>query len=194
MTQWNIELTLSTVTAICSKPTEIAPGWPKSYHWLCQFTGAVIRRHRIRLDGHFHILITALQALLRQLLSRQGGEFKEAHSKLFSRLLTLVCQPTDSSVARSQTGKSGLDSEKDKAKRYAGQYMYLVLMQYIRLQLEYPVTHEVRAALEPGIYSILDITTQDGLRLMNDAMDPSGRVILKELYRQYQKFGKWSGI
>lgn len=97
-------------------------------------------------------------------------------------------------MARSQTGNTGLDSEKDKAKRYAGQYMYLVLMQYIKLQLEYPIMHEVREALEPGVYSILDITTHDGLRLMNDAMDPSGRVIFKELYKQFQKFGRWSGV
>ena len=35
---------------------------------------------------------------------------------------------------------------------------------------------------------------QDILKLMNDAMDVSRRIIIKELYRQYQKFEKWSGV
>lgn len=104
-----------------------------------------------------------------------------------------MCEPTDASVSRSSAA-GGLDSERDKAKRYAGQYMYLVLMQYIKLQLEFPVSHGVREALETGMYSVLDITPQDGMKIMNDAMDPSGRVIFKELYKQYQKLGKWSGV
>ena len=117
----------------------------------------------------------------------------ERHAKRFARLLTLVCEPTVGSVTRSQA-RSALDSEKDRAKRYAGQHMYLVLMQYVRLQLEHAVPHGVREALEPGVYSVMDVTTQDTLRVMNDGMDPSGRVIFKEMYKQYQKFGKWTGV
>ena len=185
MGQWNIELTLSTVSTICSSTEQAASRAesPVSYRALCGLVEMVIKRHRIRLDGHFHILITALQSLLRRLLSRPCDK-QEAYAKLFSRLLTLVCQPTDASVSRSQ-GVNSLDSEKDRAKRYAAQYMYLVLMQYVKLQLQHIVSHGVRAALEPGMYSILDITMQDGLKLMNDAMDGSGRIIFKELYRQY---------
>jgi nucleolar pre-ribosomal-associated protein 2 len=220
MTQWNIELTLSSIAIICSQSSTetLVSASPRVYESLCRLAEAVIKRHRKRLDGHFHILVTALQALLRLLLSRPppsdanqltttstatiGSEAAEGarhhhslwekHAKLFSRLLTLVCEPTVASVSRSQT--SGLDSEKDRAKRYAGQFMYLVLMQYVKLQLEYVVPLGVRDALEAGIYSIMDITTQDGLKVMNDAMDPSGRVIFKELYKQYQKFGKWTGV
>lgn len=92
-----------------------------------------------------------------------------------------------------------LDVEKDKAKRYAGQFMYLVVMHYIRLQLQLEqtvvVTGEAREALEAGMFSILDITSKpDGLRIMTDAMDSSGRVILRELLRRYERFGKWSGV
>ncbi|KAK3333475.1 Urb2/Npa2 family-domain-containing protein [Cercophora scortea] len=194
MTQWNIDLTLSSVSAACSAPAmqPLLAASPKAYQWLCRLVEMVIKRHRKRLDGHFHVLITALQSLIRRLLSSEKEE--ERHAKLFARLVTLVCEPSVASVSRSHATASTLDSEKDKAKRYAGQYMYLVLMQYVKLQLEHVVPHGVREALETGMHSILDITTPDGLRIMNDGMDPSGRVIFREMYKQYQKFGKWSGI
>ncbi|KAK4239993.1 nucleolar pre-ribosomal-associated protein 2 [Achaetomium macrosporum] len=208
ITQWNIELTLSSVSTISARGSTQAliSEAPSIYPALCRLVEIVIKRHRKRLDGHFHILIVALQSLLRLLVSRshnptgsstsnevtRHSSLWEKQAKLFARLLTLICEPTVASVSRSQT--SGLDSEKDKAKRYAGQYMYLVLMQYVKLQLEYVVPHEVREALETGVYSITDITTQDGMKIMNDGMDPSGRVIFKEMYKQYQRFGKWTGV
>ncbi|AEO58082.1 hypothetical protein MYCTH_2060417, partial [Thermothelomyces thermophilus ATCC 42464] len=221
MTQWNIELTLSTVSAISARPSTQAllsesPGI--IYPALCRLVEMVIRRHRKRLDGHFHILLIALQSLLRLLLSQPdadadsrqqqqqqphgsgGKQWKEKQAKLFARLLTLICEPTAASVTRSQqantaaAGAGPLESERDKAKRYAGQFMYLVLMQYVKLQLEYVVPLGVREALEPGVYAIMGITTPDVLRIMNDGLDPGGRVVFKEMYKMYQRFGKWSGV
>ena len=75
--------------------------------------------------------------------------------------------------------------------------MYLVLMQYVKLQLEpsqQPVPQGVREALEPGVYAILDITTHDGMRIMSDGMDAGGRVVFREMWRVYQRFGKWNGV
>ncbi|KAK4123227.1 hypothetical protein N657DRAFT_672237 [Parathielavia appendiculata] len=226
MTQWNIELTLCTVSTISLQPSTQAliAESPNIYPSLCRLVEMIIKRHRKRLDGHFHALITPLQSLIRLLLSRpcthpptigsstttavtsisasttspeQTAQW-EKHAKLFARLLTLVCEPTVASVSRhshSHSHASGpLDSEKDRAKRYAGQYMHRVLAEYVRLQLEYVVPHGVREALEPGMYSVLDITGQDVLRSVNDAMDASGSVIFKEMYKMYQRFGKWTGV
>lgn len=223
MTQWNIELTLSTVSTISAQASTqaLVAESPSIYPSLCRLVEMVIKRHRKRLDGHFHILITTLQSLLRLLLSRPPttpptlttttttvtnrqqtttttttahDDDQEKHAKLFSRLLTLICSPTVASVSRSRSQTSGLDSEKDRAKRYAGGFAYLVLMQYVRLQLEFPVSHAVREALEPGMYAVLDVTTPDGMRIMSDGMDASGRVVFREMYKLYQRFGKWSGV
>ncbi|KAK4039203.1 nucleolar pre-ribosomal-associated protein 2 [Parachaetomium inaequale] len=223
MTQWNIELTLSTVSTLASHSSTQAllATSPSIYPSLCRLVEMVIKRHRRRLDGHFHILITALQSLLHLLLSRPpqpsptptvittphggGTSHQEKHAKLFSRLLTLICEPTVASVSSRKTTTAGgggggggsgpLDSEKDRARRYAGQFMYLVLMQYVRLQLAHaPVPHGVREALEPGVYAVLDVTTGDGMRIMSDGMDASGRVVFREMFRLYQRFGKWSGV
>ncbi|KAK4106118.1 hypothetical protein N658DRAFT_460365 [Parathielavia hyrcaniae] len=225
MTQWNIEHTLCTVSAISLQPSTqaLVADSPGVYPSLCRLVEMVIRRHRKRLDGHFHALTTPLQSLLRLLLSRphthhaatvtistsssSSPDQKTApqwvkHAKLFSRLLTLVCEPTAASVSSSRqqhshshaNGTGPLDSERDRAKRYAGQYMHRVVAEYVRLQLGHAVPHGVREALEPGVYSVLDITGPEALRAVNNAMDASGSVIFKDMYRMYQRFGKWSGV
>ncbi|KAK1756122.1 nucleolar pre-ribosomal-associated protein 2 [Echria macrotheca] len=199
MTQWNIDLTLDKVGTTCydTLNAPVKPrGWEKMYDSLCQIVGSIIRHHRIRLNDHFALLISALQSLLNSLLSRPQAATEKwvAPARSFARLLTLVCEPTDASVARSQAAGGGLDSEKAKAKEYAGQFMYLVLMEYIKLRLEHLVSQEVVEALQPGVYSVLDITPRGVLMVMNDAMDRGGRAFFKEFYKQYQRFGRWSGI
>ncbi|CCC12259.1 unnamed protein product [Sordaria macrospora k-hell] len=222
MTQWNIDSTLSAVSAIASdvlSATMLATT-PRTYESLCHLVEIVIKRHRKRLDGHFHILIPALQSLLRRLISSASStstspsllsdSTKEHHAKLLSRLLTLITEPTVASVSSRSSASNKdqkdhehnhhnqhqpLDSEKDKAKRYAGQHMYLVLMAYVKLQLEFVVPLVVREQLETGMFSIVDITPAEGeLRIMNDGMDPSGRVIFREMYKRWERFGKWSGV
>lgn len=209
MKQWNVELTLSIVSTMCSTTAYVAENSQSSakrYGWMCRLVEIIIKRHRLRLEGHFHLLITALQALLYYLIARPSGSIgrvpadavgdvslNESQAKLFSRLLTLVCEPSVASVTRGQPAGL-LDSATDAAKRSAGQHMYLVLIAYVKLQLEHAVSRVVREALQPGIYSILDITTHEGRRILNEAVDGSGRAIFKEMYRGYVKFGKWSGI
>ncbi len=204
MTQWNIELTLSTISSLASQPTTqtLITASPAIYHSLTQLLEQIIKRHRRRLDGHFHLLLTTLQALLRLLLSRNPTSTKatteptqswESDARHFARLLTLICEPTASSVSRATT--TGLDSERDRAKRYAGQFMYLVVMAYVQLQVAYPsVPHGVREALEGGVYSVLDVTTADGLRILSEGLDGGGRVIFREMVKMYRRFGKWSGV
>ena len=197
MSQWNIEVTLSSVCTVMAEDTAgISNSTHRRFSLLSRLVEVIIRRHRLRLEGHFHLLISVLQTLLSELLCRKSQDStngsRHGDAKLYTRLLTLVCEPTVASLTRSQP--SSLDSATDAAKRLAGQHMYLVLMLYIKLQLEQSVPHDVREALEPGIYSILDITPTEIRRIMNDAMDGSGRAIFKELYKQYLKFGKWTGI
>ncbi|KAK7737764.1 hypothetical protein SLS53_006384 [Cytospora paraplurivora] len=208
MKQWNTELTLSTVSTICasaSRTAEEVRASPRTYIWLCRLVEVIIKRHRLRLEGHFHLLVTALQSLLRLLIvpwasttpqnttTASPFSLERKQAAVFSRLLTLVCEPSVASVTRGQA-PGALDSAVDAAKRSAGQHMYLVLMLYIKLQLERPVPRVVREALQPGVYSILDITTPEGRRIINEAVDGSGRAIFREMYKQYDKFGKWSGV
>ncbi|TLS23831.1 hypothetical protein PpBr36_08784 [Pyricularia pennisetigena] len=217
VTQWNVEHTLSSIAVVCSDNAinaDVIRSSPKMYEWLCLMMEVVLKRHRRRLEGHLHLLITVLQALLTCLIlnpydTTQGSwasgpvsgrkyesfPYWERHAKIYGRLLTLVCEPSAASVMRThQHGTSApLDSATDAAKRSAGQYMYLVLMHFIKLQLESDVPHAVREALVPGINSILDVTPPDMRKVMADAMDASGRAIFKDIYEKYRRFGKWRG-
>ncbi|KAL1875257.1 hypothetical protein Daus18300_003328 [Diaporthe australafricana] len=207
MKQWNIEVTLSTVSTICSAGLTMIDGSHTSanvYLCLCNLVSVIIRHHRHRLEGHFHLLITALQSLLRLLIipwpqtttssSTNPSPDEQAQAAArFSRLLTLTCEPSVASVTRGQA-LGALDSAPDAAKKSAAQHMYLVLVLYIKLQLERAVPRDVRAALDPGVYSVLDITAPEGRRVINEAVDASGRAIFRDMYKQYVRFGKWNGV
>ncbi|OHE94613.1 Urb2/Npa2 family protein [Colletotrichum orchidophilum] len=192
MTQWNIETTLSTVAAIVAKDQgHLLDASLSVYQWLCKLMEVIIKKHRLRLEGHYHILITTLEALLSALAHPSSPALRAKHAAQFTRLVTLVCEPAAAAVSRVQH-LSALDSATDAAKRSAGRHMYLVLMAYVKLQLDVDVPREVREALEPGMNSVFDITPLEVRKILNDSMDASGRAILREMYKRYTKFGKWS--
>ncbi|PHH64696.1 hypothetical protein CDD81_4137 [Ophiocordyceps australis] len=232
MGQWNVEVTLSTVSQACYKTADDAV---VPFTWLCRLVNVTIRKHRLRLQGHQHMLMLTLEALLCRLValgpddldkeqddasprqqtsSRGKGQDDDDASKgndssrsisdkqqqqhascaqQYTRLITLICEPPTSLVARTQV-HGALDSARDTARRAAGQYMYLVLMHYVRLQLREVVSWRVREALEPAVMAIFDITTAEQRACMIDGMDISGRAILRDMYKNYVKFGKWSGV
>ncbi|KAF4466191.1 nucleolar pre-ribosomal-associated 2 [Fusarium albosuccineum] len=197
MSQWNIELVLNTVCDLSS--SERASEERVPFAWLCKLVEVIIKKHRLRLEGHHHLLLSAMQALIRNLVISQGATdslgqtMHESKAHIYARLVTFICEPTAGAVSRSQH-QSALDSATDAAKRSAGRHMYLVLMQYVKLQLEADVPRSVREALEPAMNSIFDITPPEVRKILNDAMDGSGRAILREMFKRYTKFGKWSGV
>ncbi|KAK2003361.1 Urb2/Npa2 family protein [Colletotrichum falcatum] len=199
MTQWNIEATLSTVAVMVSDdPGQLLEASPRVYQWLCKLMEVIIKKHRLRLEGHYHILVTTLEALLSALgrpssQHRTPTPVRAKHAAHFTRLVTLVCEPAAAAVSRVQH-LSALDSATDAAKRSAGRHMYLVLMAYVKMQLDVDIPRDVREALEPGMNSIFDITPLEVRKILNDSMDVSGRAILREMYKRYTKFGKWSGV
>ncbi|PHH77927.1 hypothetical protein CDD82_3297 [Ophiocordyceps australis] len=230
MGQWNVEVTLSTVCQACYQ--EAVDG-VVPFTWLCRLVNVVIRKHRLRLQGHQHMLVSALQALLRRLVvlgpedldkeqedsshgqdgSSRGQDEDDGNKRndwprskwdeqqqhqascaqQYTRLITLICEPPASLVAKTQI-HGALDSARDAARRAAGQYMYVVLMHYVKLQLQEAVSWRVREALEPAVVAIFDITTPEQRACMIDGMDSSGRAILRDMYKNYVKFGKWSGV
>ena len=183
----------------------------KIYLHLCHLLQAILTSHRLKLEGHFHLVVQSMESLLRCLftplpfsnatsskffspppwLPTTSAQLNTRHAAAFTRLLTLICNPSVSSVTRSQ--HNALTSATDKAKRMAGQHMQYVLMAYIRLQLEMKMTPAVREQLIPGIYAIFDTTTPELRRAINEGMDGSGQAVFRNLYADYTKFGKWKG-
>lgn len=197
ISQWNVESLLSAVAILSAEKAR--PDSTIPFVWLCKLVEVIVKKHRVRLEGHYHILLAAVQPLLCNLIQEQreiqsgDGISQESKASAYGRLITLVCEPTTGAVSRSQH-HSALDTATDAAKRSAGRHMYLILMQYVKLQLETDVSRGVREALEPAMNSIFDITPPEGRKILNDAMDSSGRAILREMFKRYTKFGKWSGV
>lgn len=220
MSQSNIDFTLSSVARICSAEGPQLETGPhvtgEVFVHLYDLVAAIIRRHRTRLRGHHHLLVTILQTLLRVLLadpalksssSKQPTNnnttttsflyppwldepLRAHHAAKLTRLLTLLCEPSNAALASSSTKKhkSALDSAKDTAKREVGQHMFRVVLLYIKLQLERgDVPRDLRRALEPGMFSVLGVTPDGGRRILNESLDASGRVIFRRLFAEFSK-------
>ncbi|ETS75517.1 hypothetical protein PFICI_12461 [Pestalotiopsis fici W106-1] len=220
MTQINIELTLAAVSAVCSVNSAsfrngnekdddtVADVAERTFDILCRLTATIVKRHRLRLEGHHHLLVSALQDLLRVLLAKPADSnqssssflfppwldtrLRAQHGTKFARLLTLICEPSAASVARGKN--NSLDSVTDAVKRSAGQHMFWILALYIKLQLEGDVSRDMRKELTTGIYSILSITPEASRRILSEAMDESGRAIFRTIFTEWKKFGKWTGV
>lgn len=196
MGQWNVDRMLSTVAELAS---EKEGRGRVSFLWLCSMVEVILKKHRLRLEGHYHLLLSAMQGLLIELVTgQQATEADEgvgpvASAKAYSRLVTLICEPTAGAASRSQS-HGVLDSATEAAKRSAGRQMYPILMQYVKLQLEERVTVSAQEALAVAMSSIMNITPPEVRKILNDALDGSGRAMLRELFKKYLKFGKWSGV
>lgn len=217
ISQWNIDSTLGTISLICSRHGPLLKTARAStvYLHLCHLLQAVLLSHRLKLEGHFHLVVQALQALLRCLflplphssakvlkanvpppwLSVAPTDYllNEAHAVAFTRLVTLICDPSVSSVTN-KSKHNILISVTEKAKRMAGQHMIYILIAYIKLQLDMKMMPGMREKMTPGLYAIFDTTTAESRRAVSEALDTSGRAVFGVLYRDYLRFGKWKGL
>jgi nucleolar pre-ribosomal-associated protein 2 len=214
ISQFNVDATLGAISIICSRNgprlNELRAG--TIYSHMCWLLQAVLTHHRTKLQGHFHLVVQVMQSLLRCLFaplphsstktdkafgapppwlaSRKHG-LKARHAVAYTRLVLMICDPTVSAVRGAQ--QNNLTSAKDKAKRMAGIHMQYVLISYIKLQLEMKMLPEIREKMVPGLYAIFDTTTPEIRRMVSDSLDSSGRAVFGNLYKDWQRFGKWGG-
>ncbi|KAI9764574.1 MAG: hypothetical protein M1835_007551 [Candelina submexicana] len=215
ITQYSIDNALKSIVVCCSPtgPKFDMPSPSSVFLRLTKLLSTILAMHRLKLGGRFHLVILAMQGLLRCLFvslskgitkpSKVGSRPPWLESKVpalgatdaaaYSRLLTTLCDPTVSSVTSSRNRlKNDLKDETKKAKAIAGQYMPYVLMEYTQCQLRSRMPPEVKAALMPGLHAVFDVMAQDTMRTLNAAMDSSNRAIFKDLYNDYRRFGKWN--
>ncbi|KAI9840616.1 MAG: hypothetical protein M1837_001512 [Sclerophora amabilis] len=215
ISQWSIEISLSSIVLAASRDGHaIDPQHSGTvFLHLCMLFSFIINMHRVRLRGRYHLVLQVLRSLLRCLFpSTDPGSSRAAAAlpsspalpskfppsssprkgEMFARLLTNLCDPTVSSVGSSSqgTGRHQLTPATDKASRLAGQYLPYLLMEYAECQLRSPMLPDVRAALLPGLYVILDVTEQETLRMVNEAMEAEGRAVFKGLYEEWKRFGR----
>lgn len=214
VTQWNVDEIMTTVSkcASASGPRIPAESAGTIYVRLCRLTGVLFGLYRQKLGGRFHLIVPAMQHLLACLFApsrkRKRGQsvviqerppwlapLDASHAVHFTRLLTSLCDPTVSAVARptqAGPGHEALTDQTKKAKRVAGQHLQYLVMEYAQCSLLSPVSPEMKAALLPGLYAVLDVMSRETKRSLNAALDASGRAIFKTLHDDYVKFGKWN--
>ncbi|KAK2751550.1 hypothetical protein FQN55_000271 [Onygenales sp. PD_40] len=214
ITQWNIDNILGTLSVTASTSGPKIPGEYAGaiYIRICRLLGLLFGQYRQKLSGRFHLILPILQRLLRLLFS--PGSRPQKSSRLvfahppwiedntilhqptyathFTRLLTTLCDPTVSTVQRGQRSDSGLTDNTKKVKSLAGQHLQYLVMEYAMCQLRGQLGPEMKAALMPGFYSVLDVMSKETMRGMNAAMDSSSRAVFKGLYDDYLRYGKWN--
>jgi nucleolar pre-ribosomal-associated protein 2 len=217
VSQWNIDNILAAASIATSHSgPQIAREYAGTVHdRLCRTLGTVFGLYRKKVSGRFHLILPPLQRLLRCLFSRDSraakaspvqselppwfGNMEETplraeHASQYCRLLSSLTDPTVSAVqlqGGSQANQALSDSTK-KAKSLAGQYLQYLIIEYAGTQLRGHLSPEAKAALMPGLYSVLDVMSRENMRAMNAAMDSSSRAMFKGLYDDYVRFGKWN--
>ena len=220
LNQYTIDTLLSSIAALTSPSTlQITSSSPSAiFDRLCSLLGLLLSRHRKRLGGRYHLILPAMQGLLKCLFFA-GTSFRAAtqtksqvifirtlpswlrgsedplipkSAEHFTRLLTTICDPTLSSIRRNKKSKSNeLTDETKKAKSLAGQYMQYVIMDFCRCSLHGRIDPLNKEKLMPGLYAVLDVMDRETMRGMNGAMDANGRAVWKGLYQDWERFGRW---
>ena len=217
--QYTIDTLLSSIAALTSPSTiQITSSTPSAmFDRLCSLLGLLLSRHRKRLGGRYHLILPALQGLLKCLFFA-GTSFRAASqtksqvifirtlpswlraskdpltpksAEHFTRMLTTICDPTLSSIRRKKSKSNELTDETKKAKSLAGQYMQYVIMDFCRCSLHGRIDPLNKEKLMPGLYAVLDVMDRETMRGMNGAMDANGRAVWKGLYQDWERFGRW---
>ena len=204
ISQWHIDELLAAITAKAStlgRQTEMDSG--RLYIGLCRLFCTVLAVHRTKIGGRYHLVLLALQALLRCLfvpyesneaMGSEPSKFGERHAAAYSRVLTMICDPTVSSVTRSRNrSRLELNDARKKARSIAGQHLPYLIMEFCGCQLRGRLLPGMRGALNAGLYAVCGVMPSDTVRTMNAAMDSSSRSVFKALYRDYKGAGKWNG-
>ncbi|APA13957.1 hypothetical protein sscle_12g087270 [Sclerotinia sclerotiorum 1980 UF-70] len=221
LSQWSVDRTLAIIAIICSSKGPSLPVSQAGniFIRLCTLMKAVLTNHRFRLEGHLHCVIQVLQPLLRCLFtahshtskrllqafapapwlpqfqssanSTSSNALSQRAAEAFTRLLTLICDPTPNSISHSSM--NNLTSAVAKAKKIAGQHMHIILETYIKFNLEMTMKPDVRAAMTPGLYAIFGCTDMEGRKAVVDGLDSSARAVWGTLYRDWARFGRWKG-
>ncbi|CAD6499886.1 BgTH12-03992 [Blumeria graminis f. sp. triticale] len=218
ISQFCIDSTLGSISLLCSPQSPLLPASRAGtiYLHLTQLLRSVLVHHRLKLKGHFPLLQLTMQALLRCLfqpslhhrtyifqssaadfsntpvwLTNPQHQLSSRHAESYTRLLSLISDPSASSVQ--VKNRNILTPALDTWKRTSLLFMRFVLMDFIRWQLELRMLSNIKEKLIPGFYAVLDTTTPETRKLISAELNSSGRAIFAGIYKDYQKFGKWKG-
>lgn len=213
ITQHTIDTLVATLTKIISPSSSLisnAAFFYEIHDNLCQAFRLVLSLHRRRLNGRLHLVIPLLQALMACLFiphhttvtSRAAPTWTQATGqrltfssssrpsiKSYTRCLTMLCSPTVSSVAGQHKNRNRLDlvDQTKKARDHIGLYAPSLLTHFCASQLAGSLHPDLRSQLLPGLWACINVVSEEGLGVMNDAMGRDVRALWHSLYAEYKR-------
>ncbi|KAL8960512.1 MAG: hypothetical protein Q9193_002795, partial [Seirophora villosa] len=178
ITQYNIDQIMAVVTTCASRRSSQCTLKQTSLQYLalCRLFSTILAFHRKRLGGRYHVIIPALQSLLRPLFipftssanSTNSNLFTAAHASAYSRILHQLADPSLPSLtphhSRRNQDRHNLNDATKTAKSIAGQYLHYLVMTYCECQLKGRLEKEVREKLKTGLWVVLDVIPQEQMR------------------------------
>ncbi|KAJ4290344.1 hypothetical protein N0V90_010560 [Kalmusia sp. IMI 367209] len=177
---------------------------PAIYARLCETTRLVLLLHRSRLGGRFHLLLPLLQSLLLCLFipnANRGAalppwldspspsavtRLTPTNASQYTKLLSTLCTPTQSSVQRTRSATTLNDPIK-AAREYASQHVYPLLSSFCRYQLYGRLEAEVREKLMPGIWDVIGVgqLDKDGIDAMFAGLGRSEKDVWRGVWGEW---------
>lgn len=180
VSQYSIECVLSVLLKLTSRSSPALSGQHASeiFSRLCETSRLILLVHRGRLGGRFHILIPLLQGLLfclfipnstrsgalpawlRTEVSMYRPGLTPANATQFSRLLSTLCNPPQSSITKAHqhhaSSKSkDLNDPVKAARERASNFLYPLLASFCRYQLSGRLDASVKEKLMPGVWEVV---------------------------------------
>jgi len=215
-TQHSVECVLTVLLRLASpnSPRLSTKNAPAIFARVCATTRSILLLHRGRLGGRFHLLVPLLQNLLLCLFIPNGnrgsahplwlsstppnpGRLSPQNASQFTRLLSTLCSPTQSSVQRlhhssrsqSSKAKKDLNDPVRAAREYASQFVYPLLSSYCRFQLYGRLEPQVRGKLMAGIWDVVGVGSMDRASLdsMFAGLGKSERDVWKGVWREWER-------
>ena len=211
--QYGVECTFSVLVKLTSRSSPTLPSKYASeiFTRLCYTSRLILLVHRGRLGGRFHLLLPLLQGLLFCLFipnaSRSGAlptwlrtaiatppaRLTPANATQFSRLLSTLCNPPQSSITKAhqhhQSRKSkDLNDPIKAAREKASNFLYPFLASFCRYQLNGRLEQGVREQLITGIFEIVGTASlhRESLDAMFAGLGRSERDVWKGLWEEWE--------
>ncbi|EME49971.1 hypothetical protein DOTSEDRAFT_164834 [Dothistroma septosporum NZE10] len=189
--QYAVEHTISVMVRLLKSSSNTGA----IYASICNILIVLFAHHRSRLRGRFHLVIALLQSLLSGLSHKTIGSNGASirHARALSKLLETFCNPPQAWHSKKS---SHLVDEARKAQAHAGQFAQYLLHHYCSQILIGTLGEGVRDALSPGLWAVIEaieVHNADGIKSLSAAMNNSERAVLRSVYDDWKRFGKWEG-
>lgn len=166
----------------------------------CNIMATLLLQHRSRLRNRYHMVVKVFQAMMAPLFSgieddkhHRGADPTAGCARRLARLIMLFCEPPHSPKSFKTVS---LVDEARQEQGNVGQHVHHLLHSFCSQVLASTVVEGLRETLTPAIWSIIeamDINDAEGIKSLSAAMNNSERAVLRGVYSDWRRFGKWRG-